>query len=529
MMQRLFIHRSPKDRGFTLLEKTFLTGFTLVEVLLTVSLLALVLVAMTPFIRTVNIAWNLGDRKTELQQNGRVGLEMMSRLLRQAKRMTGIPPTGSGDYVKFRNWADNQTIIFYFNQPASAFYIGNTGLIKEDDLVMRTIDAGGTNNGLLASSLSNFTINFKNSTGGVAGKPSDVSAMDISMSLTDPQGLISDIIEIFSTLSLRSQVKIDKIGWLTSGNNIVELSRDDWISGFSSPNAVSVNNTLLVNGRETVWVADTGGNRIRRIYWNGSAWAYDTVTGFSSPRSVSVNPYELVNGRETCWVADTSGNRIRRIVWTGSAWSYSSGGGATITGFSGPRSVSVNPSDTVGGRHTCWVADTGGNRVRKIYWNTSTSAYTYLNYSTATGSAPYCVSVSPAEGACWVALSGTNATNGRRVKKLVSIGTAAISLSVTLTGFSTPYSVSVNLNPPRDCWVADTGNNSIKKFPSGGGSPLFTKPGFLSPWAVSVDSTSGSCWIADTNNNQVVKLDTEGNEEFRISGFSTPLSIAVER
>lgn len=516
MMQRLFIHRSPKDRGFTL-----------VEVLLTISLLALVLVAMTPFIRTVNIAWNLGDRKTELQQNGRVGLEMISRILRQAKRITGIPATGSGDYVEVRNWQDNQTIVFYYNQPASAFYIGNTGLIKEDDLVMRTIDAGGTNNGLLAKSLSNFTINFKNSTGGVASKSSDVSAMDISLSLVDPQGLISDVIEFFSTLSFRPQVKIDKIDWLTSGNNIFELSRDDWISGFSSPNCVSVNNVLLVNGRETVWVADTGNNRICRLYWTGLAWTYDTVTGFSSPRGVCVDPNELVNGRETCWVADTSGNRIRRIVWTGSTWSYSASGGVTITGFSTPRSVSVNPSDTVNSRHTCWVADTGGNRVRKIYWNGS--AYTYLNYSTATGSAPYCVSVSPAEGACWVALSGTNAANGRRVKKLASTGTTAISLLATLTGFTTPYSVSVNLNPPRDCWVADTGNDSIKKFASAGGSPLFTKTGFWRPQGVSVDSTSGSCWIADTNNNKIVKLDAEGNEEFRISGFSTPLSIAVER
>jgi prepilin-type N-terminal cleavage/methylation domain-containing protein len=512
-MRQYFIPRSPKDKGFTL-----------VEVLLTTAILAMILASMVPFVRTVYNSWNLGDRKTEIQQNGRVGLATMSRYLMQAKRITGIPASGSGNFVKFRDYSDTQTIIFYHNVSGSPYYIGNTGLIKNNDLVIRTIDINGnTANALLANSLYSFNINFKDSLGQIVTKPYNVYFLEISMSLSDSQGLILDILNVFSTISVRPAVRINKLVWLAYGVNVVELSSDTSITGFSnansisiipsdgscwvadtsnnhvkkissngavlvdlsgisSPNAVSVNSTLLVNGKETIWVAETGGNCIRRISWNGSAWNSEIITGgtgnarFSSPSSVSVNPSEIINGKETCWVADTGRDRIRRLYWTGSAWTYDN-----IANFSGPRSVSANPNEIVNGKKTCWVADTVGNRVRKIYW--SGSAYTYTNLSMGTGSSPRFVSVNNTDGTCWVANAGTNASNGNRIRKLSGSGTNPITILLNATGFSTPYAVSAN-------------------------------------------PTEGSCWVADTGNNQVVKLDSEGNEEFRISGFPSPLSVA---
>jgi len=526
-MKWFFIPRLPDGKGFTLVEAIF-----------TISILALVLVAMAPFIRTVYISWNLGDRKTELQQNARVGLEMISRSLRQAKRITGIPPSGSGNFVRFRNWADNQTIIFYHNMPTSTYYYNNTAsLIRDNDLVMRNMTTTSVTNALLAKSLNNFRIDFRDNTQAITTRPYNVSSLDITMNLSDPQGLIPDTIDIFSTLSLRPEVRINPPVWVAAGSYVVELSNDNWITGFSSPNAVSVNSVLLVNGRETVWVADTDNNRICRIYWNGSNWTFDSISGFSRPRSVSVNPNETSYDRETCWVADTNNNYIRRIYWNGSVWAYDTitGGSGnnrfsnpycvsvnpnervngratcwatdtsrnrirriywngsswtfdTITGFSSPRSVSVNFNEIVNGRATCWVADTGGNRVRKIYWNGAT-AYTYANLGMGTGSSPSSVSVNTTDGTCWVANSGTNSTNGNRVRKLSGPGTSPISILFTVTGFRQPNFVSVNPN--------------------------------IDP----ASGQSGVCWVADTRNNQVVKLDSDGNEEFRISGFTNPLSV----
>ena len=254
-MTRLFIPRLLKDRAYTL-----------VEALLTILILALIMVAMVPFISTVYTTWNFGDRKTELQQNTRVGLDVMSRYLRQAKRITAIPASGSGNFVKFRDWQDTQTIIFFHNIASSAYYIGNTGLIKVNDLVMQTIDINGTTtNALLAKTLNNFTINFKDSLGQVATKPYDVYSMDINMSLSDPQGLIPDILNIFSTISLRPQVRINKPVWMAYGVNVVELSWDISITGFSGANSVSINPT---DG--SCWVADTGNKQVVKLDSEGN-------------------------------------------------------------------------------------------------------------------------------------------------------------------------------------------------------------------------------------------------------------------
>jgi DNA-binding beta-propeller fold protein YncE len=72
--------------------------------------------------------------------------------------------------------------------------------------------------------------------------------------------------------------------------------------------------------------------------------------------------------------------------------------------------------------------------------------------------------------------------------------------------------------------VADTGNNRVRKILASG--TILNYTGFKSPQAVSTNSVTGDCWVADTGNNQVAKLDPDGNEEFRISGFISPLSLA---
>jgi len=495
-MKPFFIPRLPEDKAFTLPLRAR-AGYTLVEALLTISILGLVMVAMIPFIRTVHTAWNLGDRKTELQQNARVGLEMMSRFIRQAKRITGIPSSGSGNFVKFRTGQvvnnifleDAQTIIFYHNIPGSAYYIGNVGLIKVNDLVMRTIDISGTvNNALLAKSLTNFKIDYKDAQGGVASEPYRVNSLDISMSLSDPQGLIPDQLNIFSTVSIRPAVRINRPVWASAGNYVAELFTDNWITGFSSAASISVNPST-----GECWVADTNNNRVKKLSSSGSVSV--NVSGFSQPASVSGNP---TTGE--CWVADTNNNRIKKLSSSGAVV-------LNLRGFSRPNSVSVNP--TTG---ECWVADTNNNRIKKL----SSSGSVSVNVSGF--SRPASVSVNPTTGECWVA-----DTNNNRIKKLSASG----AVSVNLTGFRRPQAVSVNPTT-RECWVADTNNNRVKKL-SSGGSLLVNVTGFSSPRSVSVNSSDGSSWVADNGNNQIVKLDSEGNEEFRISGFQLPLSVADSR
>lgn len=488
--------RLPEDKAFTLSLRAR-AGYTLVEALLTISILGLVMVAMIPFIRTVHTAWNLGDRKTELQQNARVGLEMMSRFIRQAKRITGIPSSGSGNFVKFRAeqvvnnvfLEDAQTIIFFHNKLGLPYHIEETGLIKENDLVMRTINFSGVvNNALLAKSLTNFNIDFKDKDGAITAIPYNVNSVDISMSLSDPQGLIPDHLNIFSTVSIRPAVRIDRPVWLSASNYVVELFTDNQITGFSSAASVSVNPTA-----GECWVADTDNNRVKKLSSTGGLLV--NVSGFNRPQSVSVNP----TTRE-CWVADTNNNCIKKLSSTGTVL-------VNVSGFKQPQSVSVINATT----GECWVADTGNNRVKKLSFDKGKVIFNLAGFNQ-----PQSVSVNPSTGECWVADTGNS-----RIKKISPTGTIS-----TYVGFNGPRSVSVN-STTSECWVADTNNNRVRKILPSGAMTNFT--GFSSPRSVSVNSSDGSSWVADYGNNQIVKLDSEGNEEFRISGFPSPLSVADSR
>jgi DNA-binding beta-propeller fold protein YncE len=444
-MRLFFIPRLPA--GKRLPNKT---GITLVEVLLTVGVLGLILAAMVPFIRTVHTSWNLGDRRIQLQQNARVGLDTLSRITRQTAKIISIPNTGSGSFIKLKDPLDNQTLIFYHNIPGSPYYSGNSSLIRENDLVMATEQPNPAGNpiitrSLLAKSLSNFQIYFKDKNGQLTGQAKNVSYIDISLRVSDPENLIPEAIDLFSSVSIRAELKMRPV-WVAEANFVVELSTENWIPGFSQPLSLSVNPNT-----QECWVADTGNNRVKKISPIGTLLL--NLGGFNQPRSVAVNP-----STGECWVADTGNNRIIKLSAQGTIL-------ATISDFWQPSCVTLNINT-----QECWVADTNKDRVRKI---------------------------SP---------SGV--------------------ILLTRSGLKDPMTVSVYPDTGV-CWVADTGNNRVKKLSPDKGTFLLNLRGFNHPLSLSVDYATGECWVADTNNNQVVKLDAAGNEELRLSGFTSPSAISI--
>jgi PKD repeat protein len=131
-------------------------------------------------------------------------------------------------------------------------------------------------------------------------------------------------------------------------------------------------------------------------------------------------------------------------------------------------------------------------------------------------SAPWSVSVNPADGSCWVADSLND--------QLVHLDVNGAELWRG-GGFSFPETVSAN---PDDgsCWVADVFNNQVVHV-GADGSEFWRGGTFNAPEAVAVDPGSGACWVADTGNNEVVYLAPDGTELWRGAGFNQPWGLAV--
>jgi len=94
------------------------------------------------------------------------------------------------------------------------------------------------------------------------------------------------------------------------------------------------------------------------------------------------------------------------------------------------------------------------------------------------------------------------------------------------SGFNGPFGVAADA--AGNVYVADGGNNAVKKIPAGGGAPVTIGSGFKAPSGVAVDA-AGNVYVADTFNGAVKKIPAGGGAPVTIgSGFSEPVGVAVD-
>ncbi len=238
---------------------------------------------------------------------------------------------------------------------------------------------------------------------------------------------------------------------------------------FSSPSGVAV------DGAGNVFVADSGNNTIRKITpagmvttlagaaSSGSADGTGAAARFNSPESVAVD------GAGNVFVADWGNSTIRKITpsgvvttFAGTAGSYGSADGTgAAASFSFPTGVAVDGSGNL------FVADLGNSTIRKI---TPAGVVTTL--------------------------AGTAGSSGS------ADGTGAAAR------FNGPHGVAVDGSG--DVFVADTGNNAIRKIStsgvvttivgvaaqvSAGNLPGPLPASILSPSGVAIDASTGKLYI----------------------------------
>ncbi len=120
-------------------------------------------------------------------------------------------------------------------------------------------------------------------------------------------------------------------------------------------------------------------------------------------------------------------------------------------------------------------------------------------------------------GNIYISDSGNNV-----IKKIPSGSTTPIVIG---TGFNNPAGIAVDV--AGNVYVADKGNNAVKKIPFGGGAIVTLGSGFKTPTSVAVDN-KGDIYIADSGNSQVKEISVAGGAPFSLIGLPALVDVAVD-
>ena len=300
-----------------------------------------------------------------------------------------------------------------------------------------------------------------------------------------------------------------------------------------------------------IYIADEVNHRIRKLTLSTgnittvagtdtSGYNGDNISAISAQLMLPVGV--TVDSSGNIYIADTGNHRIRMVsgatqtkfgismtvnrIYTIAGTGLASYGGDGATGtsarLSNPAGVSVDSAGNI------YIADTGNNRIRKVdtdgiittvagagggsYDGEGSATLKKLNIPTG-------VSVDSA-GNIYIADTGNN-----RIRK-VTAGTITTLVGTGSPGFSGDGgpAIDAQLNRPRgvtvdssgDIYIADTNNNRIRKVTAGTITTLAISAQLSLPNGVTVDSV-GNIYIADLGNQRIRMLPAAFVKE-RVAG-----------
>ena len=201
----------------------------------------------------------------------------------------------------------------------------------------------------------------------------------------------------------RGNNRIREVG----ANGIISTVAGNGTNGYSGDGGAATNANLnspygvAVDSSGNLYVADTGNHRIRKVAANGviSTVAGKGTAAYSGDGGTATNaslnsPYGLaVDSSGSLYVADTGNQRIRKVAASGSISTVAGKGGAGYTGDNGAATnANVNSPygvalDAFG---NLYIADRSNNRIRKVATNgiiTTVAGETGAGYSGDGGAA----------------------------------------------------------------------------------------------------------------------------------------------
>jgi DNA-binding beta-propeller fold protein YncE len=362
---------------------------------------------------------------------------------------TSLVTTVAGSNSGF---ADGQGTSALFNSPqgislsGSNIYVADTGNNR-----IRLIDASSN-----VTTVAGSTAGFADGSNGLFTSPQGISLSGSNIYVADTGNNRIRLIDASSNVTT------------VAGSNAGFSNGTASNALFSSPGGILTDGT-------TIYVADTGNNRIRKIaneQVTSSTTVITTVAGsnsgfadgqgtsalFNSPQGISLSGSNI-------YVADTGNNRIRKIdtasnvtTVAGSNAGFADG---TSAQFSGPQAISLSGSNI-------YVADTGNNRIRLIDASSNVTTVAGSNSGFADGQGTSALFTSP-QG---ISLSGSNIyvadTGNNRIRKITSTGLVT-TVAGSNAGFSNGPASNALFSSPggiiadgNTIYTADTGNNRIR-------------------------------------------------------------------
>ena len=236
---------------------------------------------------------------------------------------------------------------------------------------------------------------------------------------------------------------------------------------------LSLPTSVAVDSLGNLYFSDTTANRIRRVSPDGTVI---TIAGADGPglqgddgpasRAILNNPTGIaIDSENTVYFADTGNNRIRKITQIGQISTIAGGGSDTSDEGIGLAAKLIQPMAVATDRNgNIYIAETGGNRIRLL---NRAGTLTTLAGARSNLNQPRGLRVAE-NGDIFFADSGSNT-----IRRLSAAGELVIIAGNGAAGFSgdggsaTSASLAnpsdVALDPDGSIWISDSGNSRIRK------------------------------------------------------------------